>query len=91
MSGIKCHTFRPEGPVSRLCALEMAVWPAEWQRHLSRLQSFTEPSAAQEARLTSFWSKETVDLGWNTIAPTFVLWPTEIKEIKLKCSQLFVT
>lgn len=45
------------------------------ETYLSRLQSFTEPSAAQEARLTSFWSKDTVDLGWNTIAPTFVLWP----------------
>ena len=26
----------------------------------------------------SFWSKETVDLGWNTIAPTFVLWPRRL-------------
>lgn len=42
---------------------------------LSRFQSLTEPSAAQEARLTSFLSRDTVALGWNTIAPTLVLCP----------------
>lgn len=42
---------------------------------LSRFQSLTEPSAAHEARLTSFLSRDTVALGWNTIAPTLVLCP----------------
>lgn len=42
---------------------------------LSRFQSLTEPSAAHEARLTSFLSRDTVALGWNTMAPTLVLCP----------------
>lgn len=41
--------------------------------------------------MTSFWSKETVDLGWNTIAPTFVLWPKDIKESRVRGFLFFIT
>lgn len=44
--------------------------------YLSRFQSFTDPSAAHEARLTSDWSRETPACGRKTIAPTLVLCPS---------------
>lgn len=53
---------------------------------LSRFQSLTEPSAAHEARLTSFLSRDTVALGWNTIAPTLVLCPERQGEQDSKCA-----
>lgn len=83
MSGVKCPILNPRA--SRLPVLQGRHWELQnGNNHLSRLQSFTEPSAAQEAKLTSFWSNETVDLGWNTIAPTFVLWPKEMKESRVR-------
>lgn len=51
---------------------------------LSRFQSLTEPSAAHEARLMSFLSRDTVALGWNTIAPTLVLCPEGQGEPKFR-------
>lgn len=48
--------------------------------HLSRFQSFTEPSAAQEARLTSEWSRESPASGRKTTAPTLVLCPVSQSE-----------
>lgn len=56
---------------------------------LSRFQSLTEPSAAQEARLMSFLSRDTVALGWNTIAPTLVLCPEGKGKPKFTISQFF--
>ncbi len=43
--------------------------------HLSKLQSLTDPSTAQEAILTSDSSRVSVAWGWKLIAPTLVLWP----------------
>lgn len=41
----------------------------------SRLQSFTEPSMAHEARLSSDGSRSIVDRGWKTMAEALHLWP----------------
>lgn len=43
--------------------------------HLSRLHSFTEPSAAHDARLTSDWSREVPACGRKTMEPTLVQCP----------------
>lgn len=72
-----------KGQTSNICSTEYGTDRTKANFHLSRLQSFTDPSAAQEAKLTAFWSKETVDLGWNTMAPTFVLWPDGVLKEKV--------
>jgi len=41
----------------------------------SKLQSLTEPSAAQDARLGSAGSRPRVDLGLKTTDPTWVVCP----------------
>lgn len=44
--------------------------------YLFKLQSATDPSAAQEAMLTGEeGERDSVDCGWNTIAPTLSLCP----------------
>lgn len=48
--------------------------------YLSRLQSFTDPSAAHDARLTSEWSREIPAWGRKTTAPTLVLCPADKQE-----------
>lgn len=48
--------------------------------YLSRLQSFTDPSAAHDARLTSDWSREIPACGRKTTAPTLVLCPAAKQE-----------
>lgn len=48
--------------------------------YLSRLQSFTDPSAAHDARLTSEWSREIPASGRKTTAPTLVLCPAGEQE-----------
>lgn len=50
--------------------------------YLSRLQSFTDPSAAHDARLTSDWSREIPACGRKTTAPTLVLCPAAKQEEK---------
>lgn len=48
--------------------------------YLSRLQSFTDPSAAHEARLMSDGSREIPASGRKTTAPTLVLCPAAEQE-----------
>ena len=48
--------------------------------HLSRLHNLTEPSCAHDAILTDASSMDNVEWGWNTMAPTFTLWPV-IKDL----------
>ncbi len=43
--------------------------------YLSRFHSFTDPSAAHEAKLTSDWSRDIPACGRKTTAPTLVLCP----------------
>jgi len=50
--------------------------PSSPPSYLSRFHSFTDPSVAQEAKLTSDWSREIPDSGRKTTAPTLVWCPS---------------
>ena len=47
--------------------------------HLSRLHSLTAPSCEHDARLMVDVDWPIVDCGWNTTAPTLMLWPKHVR------------